>query len=151
MSRLFRFIIPIFFLAVSGCNHSTKKLSDSVKAGSGMSISYAKGFSISAFENYRKITVLNPWQQSAGNSFEYYLVDSGKVVPADLNGKQVVRTPVKRVICLSTSHIGFLSALNEIPSLKALSGAGFASDTQVIKAIADKKIFDVGYDQGINY
>jgi len=151
MSRLFRFIIPILFLAVSGCNHGAKKLSDPTKAGSVMSISYAKGFSISAFENYRKITVLNPWQQSAGNSFEYYLVDSGKVVPADLNGKQVVRTPVKRVICLSTSHIGFLSALNEIPSLKALSGAGFASDTQVIKAIADKKIFDVGYDQGINY
>jgi len=116
-----------------------------------MPVSYAKGFTIIDHGAYRKITVIDPWQQSSGVSFEYYLVDSDKDIPADLAGKEVIRTPVRRVICLSTSHIGFLSALNEIPSLIALSGAGFVSDPQVQKAVSSKTVYDVGYDQGINY
>ena len=116
-----------------------------------MPVSYAKGFTIIDHGAYRKITVIDPWQQSSGVSFEYYLVDSDKDIPGVLAGKQVVRTPVRRVICLSTSHIGFLSALNEIPSLIALSGAGFVSDPQVQKAVSSKTVYDVGYDQGINY
>ena len=114
-------------------------------------VSYAKGFTISDNGKFRKITIVDPWQQSSGVSFEYFLVDRDKDIPAELKGKQIIRTPVQRVICLSTSHIGFLSALNEIPSLKSLSGAGLVSDPQVLKAISDKKVFDVGYDQGINY
>jgi len=134
-----------------GCASGTKKTPGPAINGRTTDISYARGFTISDFGRYRKITVLDPWQQSSGISFEYYLVDRDKNIPGELEGKQVIRTPVGSVICLSTSHIGFLSALNEIGSLKALSGAGFVSDPEVQKAVASKKVFDVGYDQGINY
>lgn len=60
-------------------------------------------------------------------------------------------TPVKRVIFLSTSHIGFLNPLGETGSLVALSGSAFVSDPEVLSGIESKKIADVGYDQGINY
>lgn len=151
MSRFAFFYIPFLIWGVVCCATGKKKSSDLSVAGRNISVSYAKGFSISDHETYRKVTVLDPWQQSAGISFEYYLVDRDKDIPAQLVGKEVIRTPVKRVICLSTSHIGFLSALNEIPSLKALSGAAYVSDPEVLKAIASKTVFDVGYDQGINY
>lgn len=114
-------------------------------------MNYAKGFTVSDHGNYRVVTVKDPWQQSTGISFEYYLVDRDKEIPIELKEKQVIRTPVRSVICLSTSHIGFLRAINEIASLKALSGAGFVSDTAVQKAVASEKVFDIGYDQGINY
>ncbi len=68
-----------------------------------------------------------------------------------LNMIWLTGTPVSRVICLSTSHIGFLSTLHEIPSLKAISGAGYVSDPAVQKAVASKEIADIGYEQGINY
>jgi iron complex transport system substrate-binding protein len=149
--RVFLLIIPFLISGVLSCTPGKKKPSDTKNAGRSLSLSYAKGFSISDHGNYRKITVLDPWEQSSGIRFDYYLVDRAKDIPVELIGKQVIMTPVKSVICLSTSHIGFLRALDEINSLKALSGAGYVSDPEVQKAVADKKIFDVGYDQGINY
>ena len=151
--KLTFFFVYILFLilGVLCCTNGKKKSPHPFVEGQILPLSYAKGFSISSYEQYRKITVLNPWQQSQGISFEYYLVDRNKPIPVELEGKQIVRTPVNCVICLSTSHIGFLSALNEISSLKALSGAGFVSEPQVREALKLKKVFDVGYDQGINY
>ena len=143
--------ILILILGVLCCTNGNKKSSHPFVKGQILPLSYAKGFSISSYEQYRKITVLNPWQQSQGISFEYYLVDRNKPIPIELEGKQVIITPVNRVICLSTSHIGFLSTLNEISSLKGLSGAGFVSEPEVQEAVKLKKVFDVGYDQGINY
>jgi len=147
----FLFFMPVLFLGLICCAPTKKKSADHSITGHNLNVSYAKGFTICDFGKYRKVTVLDPWQQSAGISFEYYLVDRDNELPAELTGKEVIRTPVSRVICLSTSHIGFLSALNEIPSLKALSGAAFVSDPDVLKAISSKTVYDVGYDQGINY
>jgi len=144
-------LLPFLIWGVVCCAPGKKKPSGLSGSGDKLSVTYAKGFTISNHGKYRQVTVLDPWQQSSGVQFEYYLVDRDKEIPAELAGKEVIRTPVKRVICLSTSHIGFLSALNEIPSLKALSGAGFVSDPEVLKAVASKTVFDVGYDQGINY
>jgi iron complex transport system substrate-binding protein len=151
MSRLHFLLIPVLILGILSCSPGRKKHSETIGKGQFLSVKYAKGFTVSDYGKYRKITVLSPWQQSGGISFEYYLVDRMKEVPVELKGKQVIRTPVKSVICLSTSHIGFLSALNETASLKALSGAAFVSDPEIRKAVASKIVADVGYDQGINY
>jgi len=144
-------LIPLFIWGVFGCAPARKKSSVSAMTGRLLPVSYARGFTITDHGQYRKITVLDPWQQSSGVSFEYYLVDIEKDIPKELEGKQVIRTPVRSVICLSTSHVGFLSALHEIGSLRALSGAEFVSDPEVQNAVASKKVFDIGYDQGINY
>lgn len=151
MSRLVFILIQLSILSVLSCTPGRKKPSDSPGKGRYIPVNYAKGFTISDNGQFRKITVINPWQQSKGINFEYYLVDGTGNISFESDGKQVIRTPVKRVICLSTSHIGFLDALNEIQSLIALSGPGFASNPQVQKAVATKKISDIGYDQGINY
>jgi iron complex transport system substrate-binding protein len=151
MSRSVFIFILLVSLMLFSCSQGRKKSSDPVIAGRFMSVDYAKGFTMSDYGKYRKITVLDPWQKSAGISFDYYLVDRINDIPLELEGKQVIRTPVRRVICLSTSHIGFLSALHETASLKALSGAGFVSDPEIQKAVAAKTVVDVGYDQGINY
>jgi len=145
------FFVLFMFLGMANCSQGRKKATDSLKEGRWLPVSEAKGFTICDFGQFRKITVTDPWQQSGGVNFEYYLVDRDNVIPFELKGKLVIRTPVERVICLSTSHIGFLSALNEIGSLKALSGAGFVSDPEVQSVVASKKVVDVGYDQGINY
>lgn len=116
-----------------------------------MPISYAKGFRIDEFQGYKKITILSPWQKSEGVSLEYYLLPRSKEIPSELKGKQIIRTPVQKIICLSTSHIGFLRALGKTSSLIGLSGADLVSDTTVQRAIKENRVKDVGYDQGLNY
>ena len=147
MSRSFIILCSVLWC----CSPQAKKQPESKSKGENMKLNYAKGFNVCDFGQYRKITVSDPWQQSAKVSFEYYLVDRDKEIPSGLEGQLIIRTPVKGIICLSTSHVGFLNAIHELPSLKALSGAGFVSDPEVQKAVSEKKVLDVGYDQGINY
>ena len=151
MLRIITILIFCVLIVFYSCNSDKNRPSEKPKVSENLRIYHAKGFTITNYGNYRKITVVNPWQQSGGVSFDYYLVDRSAEIPADLTGKQVIRTPVREVICLSTSHVGFLSALQEIPSLKALSGTSYVSDIEVQKGVISKKIVDVGYDQGINY
>ena len=151
MLRSVTILIFIVFWSLSGCHSGKPKALQKSKIAQGLKIDHAKGFTISNYGNYRKITVENPWQQSGGVRFDYFLVDRDKEIPSELVGKQIIRTPIQSVICLSTSHVGFLSALHETSSLKALSGTSFVSDTDVQKGVAAKKIVDIGYDQGINY
>ena len=146
--------VRVFALLVFGlisCNPGAKKTCLNNNRSTLLPIFYAKGFKIENFSNYKKLWVLSPWQKSQGVNFEYYLVPQNKDIPQELKSKQIIRTPVKRVICLSTSHIGFLRALNVLNSLKGLSGAQYVSDTSAQQAIKKKLILDVGYDQGLNY
>ncbi len=151
MSRFVSIIFLYLIICQVNCTPGKKRPAENPISGKSIAVKYAKGFTITDHQDYRKITVNNPWQQSSGISFDYYLVDDGKEIPPEIVGKEIIRTPVKSVICLSTSHVGFLSALHEINSLKALSGSGFVSDQEVQKAVLSKKIVEIGYDQGINY
>lgn len=97
------------------------------------------------------LTVANPWQKSTGNIFEYHLVKRGEKIPDELQKQQVIFTPVKRVICLSTTHIGFLDALGEVSSIVGLSGTNYLTNPEVRKGVSENRIREVGYEQGLNY
>ena len=151
MSRFALILIFFLIFGLFNCSPGGTTPGESKIARQLLPLNYAKGFTIENYGKYRKVTVFDPWEQSKGIGFDYYLVDRSKDIPKELDGKLVIRTPVCRVICLSTSHVGFLSALHEISSLKALSGAAYVSDPEVQKAIAARKISDIGYEQSINY
>jgi iron complex transport system substrate-binding protein len=151
MPKLIARIFALLLFGFNSCNPGANKTPNSTNKSTLMPVSYARGFKIEIFSNYKKLTVLSPWQNSQGISFEYYLVPQNKEIPDELTGKEIIRTPVKKVICLSTSHVGFLSVLNVTNSIKGISGPGFVLDTTVQKAINNKSIIDVGYDTGLNY
>jgi len=111
----------------------------------------ASGFTIQQKESWLKLTVANPWQKSTDNIFEYHLLRRGEKIPNALKGQQVIFTPVKRVICLSTTHIGFLDALGEVASIVGLSGTNYLTNSEVRKGVSENRIREVGYEQGLNY
>jgi iron complex transport system substrate-binding protein len=149
--KLLFFVILFLSVNLSSCSTSPTTKQEHEADHSASTITYAKGFEINSHRTYRKVSVTAPWQKSKGVSFDYYLVDRTKQIPPELAGKNIIRTPVSRVICLSTTHVGFVSALNEVPSIQAISGASYVSDSIVRQRVANKQIADIGYDQGINY
>jgi iron complex transport system substrate-binding protein len=111
----------------------------------------ASGFTIQQKVLWQKLTVTNPWQKSTDNIFEYFLLKRGENIPSDLKDKQVIFTPAKRVICLSTTHIGYLDALGELGSIIGLSGTNYVSNPEVKRGVSENRIREVGYEQGLNY
>ena len=61
------------------------------------SLVYAKGFSLYHDQHSAKIVIKNPWQHAEDVQYEYLL-----------NSKEAIgeiKIPLKKVVCLSTTHI----------------------------------------------
>lgn len=138
-------IFPVFIFLLIGCHTPVEQ------KNSDTGNHYARGFTISEEENFRKLTVKNPWEKAKNIDIEYHLVDKKADVPAWIKDKNVIRTPVENIVCMATTHIAFLDALGEINKLTGISGSMYISNQQVKDKIAQGKISDVGYDQNLNY
>ena len=62
-----------------------------------------------------------------------------------------VSRPLGRVVCMSTSHVAFLDALDCDSVICAVSGTGFISSAPLQERIARGEVKDVGYDQAPDY
>jgi iron complex transport system substrate-binding protein len=109
---------------------------------------YARGFEIETNSHFTKLTVKSPWEKAGNISYHYYLVSEGTRIDSL---KEAITIPVKRVICLSTTHLGFVSALGEIDKICGISGTKYVSDPELRGRIEKGEVPDVGYDQSLNY
>jgi iron complex transport system substrate-binding protein len=140
--RSFILFIILFFLFFACSRKAT------IQTGKGSSNKYAHGFRVEAHPSFTKLSVSSPWENAGDVTFDYFLVPEGTTIDSL---KSAISVPVKKVICLSTTHIGFISALGEIDRVFGISGAKYVSDP-ILKAKIDKgEVPDVGYDQNLNY
>ncbi|MGD9995106.1 MAG: ABC transporter substrate-binding protein [Salinivirgaceae bacterium] len=140
---LTRSIIPMF-LFVACQNPQTSNTSEE-PAYQVDSLRYAQGFILKHSDSLQQLQVINPWQHASQVNFSYLLSDK----PA----KQAlqIHTPVKRVVCLSTTHLAFIVALNEHQSVVGLTNPNLVSNSIIRKQIAEGDTRDVGNEQALNY
>ncbi len=112
---------------------------------------YAEGFRIEKFEDCTKLTVMDPWERAEDIVFEYFLFNENAKIPETAAGRSILRTPVRRVVCLSTTHLAFLDALNETGSVTGISGGGYIYNPVIRNRFEAGNIYDVGYGQNLNY
>ena len=76
------FFIISCFLIFSSCKKEKKEIASSPKSSEGVAqnISYAKGFTITNFKDYKEIKVTTAWPESK-KTFRYLLVEKGKAIP----------------------------------------------------------------------
>lgn len=144
-------LIPALFLVLWTSCTSKQPGSAAVVTSSSDSIRYAKGFSINRIGNIRIVRVFNPWEGAKGVEYKYILVPKGASVPDSLKKFPVIETPVKRIVCLSTTHIALLTFLDQRNSLVGAASPGYISDSVVRTMVSQKKVMDVGFDQALNY
>ncbi len=141
MQRIFGFLF--IGLIISGCSKPEQSHHSSNH--------YAQGFSKLVEDSIRKLTVFNPWAKASNVVFEYYLIGKSEEVPANISGKNIIRTPVESIICLSTTHIAFLEKLGELDKLTGISGGIYVSHSAVTEGIETNRIADIGYGNNLNY
>jgi len=140
----------ILFLGISlfSCNNTSTKKEVDKQTGNSKELTYSKLFEIREFENYTELRVLS---EDGSQTNVFYLVNKNTEIPEILKDKQIIRTPVERVICLSTTHIAFIDLLEETSKIVGIAGSNNVYNKKVLKAITEKTIFDVGYDQSLDY
>jgi iron complex transport system substrate-binding protein len=112
---------------------------------------YARSFEMDKQGDVTRLTVFNPWEKARGVSIEYYLINENKTIPDSLLAKKVIRTPVKRMVCMSTSHLGFIDILGENESVVGVSGSLYVTNPEIRQRLEDGRAVDVGYGQNLNY
>jgi iron complex transport system substrate-binding protein len=143
-------VLMIMILAACCKHESPGTLHDHQSGLSSVSVKQARGFSIEDNDSYKSVTIHNPWQNAKNIRYTYYLSASDSL--CKLKGDATfIQVPVSRVICLSTTHIGFLEYIEELGSIVGLSGTRYVSNPYLLDKISQGKILDVGYDEGINY
>ncbi|UCG28140.1 MAG: ABC transporter substrate-binding protein [Bacteroidales bacterium] len=116
-----------------------------------LSLRYATGFNIDYYNDIKRITIMNPWQGARNVNLEYYLAPKGVDLENLPQHAQVIRIPVKRIICMSTTHIGMLDFIGKLNSLVGISGSRYVTNENVRSGIEKGDIVDIGYEQNIHY
>ncbi len=112
-------------------------------------IKYAKGFEVEYRDNYKIVTVKNPWK-GADVSFQYILIQCGTPIPEGFDRAQIVRVPVESVVTLSTTYLGHLDRLKLLDRLVGVSDAKKINTPGVIAKLENNELAEVGTNHTLN-
>lgn len=110
---------------------------------------HAKGFSVRYTGSYKIVHILSPFGKSTDTA-RYLLVPRGKSRPAGYANYQVVETPVRSLVAMSSMHIGLLGFLGAEDVLTGMGNLKYVSSPKVITRIESGKVKEVGKDQTLN-
>ena len=113
-----------------------------------LSVTYASGFDIEYHNNYKVVTVTNPWQ-GAQESFRYVLLQCGTPAPQDVDGA-VVEVPVGNIIAMSTTYLPTLEDLGLIDKLIGLDSYMWTTNPAVRARIESGDIAEIGGGAAVN-
>jgi len=113
-------------------------------------IDRAERLSICMSDSCTIVTLSNPWQGANGVQIRYYLVKrGGKSITVDDTSK-IIYVPVRKIICMSTTHLAMIAALGEENSVKGVSGTGFVFNKKILSMADEGLVADVGYENTLN-
>ncbi|NWF79638.1 MAG: ABC transporter substrate-binding protein, partial [Chloroflexi bacterium] len=108
-----------------------------------VSLSDSVGWTIEYFNNYKVITVLNPWRD-AEEQFRYVLVQCGTPPPADVGEAQVIEVPVQSIVTMSTTQLPHLNTLGLLDRLVGVASFQYINTPAVIELIKANKLVEIG-------
>ncbi len=140
-------VIPVFLIAISSCGPDRKKDNDNERVSTN---DYARLFSVSDSGDYYRLDILSPWQGAEDIVITYYLAGNIGKIPGDVKKSSKIQLPVRKCICLSTTHIAMIEAAGSLESIIGVSGTDYVSNKLVRERIEKNLVKDVGYDSNLN-
>jgi len=139
------FVLLVMLMIVS-CNPKQEQTSDAAKE---TQLKYAEGFSVRNEGNIKFVTITNPYP-GATSGYQYLLVPIGESIPAHDDNIEVIRTPITKIVCTSTTHIPLLDYLNETNALIGFPTTDYVSSEKMRTRIDENLVTDLGIDKGMN-
>lgn len=98
---------------------------------------YAKYFSISDSAGIVCLQIIDSWSSSKEKVDDYSI--------------DIKSSPIERVVCMSTSHIAYMSALGLEDKIVGVSGVKYISNKKILDRVKNGEIEDIGYEGSLNY
>ncbi|MBX2900621.1 MAG: ABC transporter substrate-binding protein [Cyclobacteriaceae bacterium] len=142
-----RFVKTFIACCMVGASCTPKKIT--APATSGIQLNYATGFSVHSVGNIHQVKILSPYA-GAKEAYTYLLVPATEVVPEHAADVTVIRTPIKSIVCTSTTHIPLLDYINQTEALIGFPTTDYISSEKMRARIDAGLITDLGIDKGMD-
>ncbi len=144
-----RLILIVLILTALGCRTENKPGRQKA-LDQNNEVIRAERFTLQKKNGLTEVRIINPWQGATGITQVYFLVNRGSELPAGIDSADVIFVPVRKIICMSTTHIAMISALHEEKSIVGVSGTNLIYSPRLIKDAESGLIADVGYEANLN-
>lgn len=135
-----RFIL-LFFTSLTilfSCNQNNMEYIQA-KEPEYSEIEYASSFTI---EKKETVTIIKV--KSKQNEFTYYL-------SKDSISDNIIQIPLKKVICMSTTHTTYINSLSKSHTIQAISGTKYVNNNTLRNLIETNQIIEIGYESSLNF
>ena len=112
-------------------------------------LKYAKGFSITYYKTFKQVNVYN-YEGKRIDTAQYLLIRRGGLIPDGFPNAQVIETPVRSIIGMSSMHVALIDFAEADGILTGLGNLKYASSVKVRKYIREGKIKEVGQETNLN-
>jgi iron complex transport system substrate-binding protein len=142
------FSITLLFVALvlSSCGNKTSNTT-SGQATDSLKLSYAQGYAIKYFDEYKEVIVYSPWVKGSVYARYYLVKNAGTKTPTDGTKVQI---PLKTLAVTSVTHFEFLRLLGELQTVNAVCSPNIIYNAEINKRIGEGKIADLGDAFNIN-
>lgn len=104
---------------------------------------YARGFMVEYVNDYKVITVRNPWDTSK-TLHQYILLKPNQSRPDTLPLATVVNIPVKRIVTVFAPHVELVQGLGELSSIVGVCEPQYIHNPQIKQNINQNTVVDLG-------
>ncbi len=147
MTHLKTILILISSVTLSACAGNTSGIKNSELINGN---EYAKHFRVTGKEDKVQFEIIDNWSSSEDNTYCYsFVINTDN--KSDNKKTTTLKYPVKRVVCMSTSHIAYMKVLRLTNLIVGVSGKQYISDKDVLSGIEKGTIYDIGYEGSLNY
>jgi len=143
-------LLAIFFILVESCGGKKENHARQGIIGNEAIISRAERFTLEKKTGWTEIKIINPWQGATGVNQTYYLLKRGSAIPYGLDTMSVIFVPIRKIVCMSTTHIAMISELGEGNSIEGVSGTGLIYSPDITSNVKKGLVSEVGYEANLN-
>lgn len=144
MKYLLSFIFPII-LCLYSCNPNKNTTNNAAKNHDSTIIKYAKGFTVSQHSNYKLVDIHDPSGEN-NTVYKYALLERGTDNTTIPIGYQIIETPVRSVICMTTLQVSNFIKLNAVDKIVGITSTRFLFNPQMKEQLATGKTSKIGIE-----
>lgn len=148
--RFLTLLVTCSLLLIS-CKEEKKQAVISINKSEGIeeTISYAKGFSITNYKDYKKVVVNSAWPNSH-KTFTYLLVKKGGKLPKHDANTKIIEIPIKTLVAVSITNIPALEYLEIDSSLIGFPNTKYICSKKTRERVDKGEIKELGNDLELN-
>ncbi len=147
MNRVLLFLF--LSILISACTQTKPKTVGSDVVVHKEKLQYAKGFEIRNFKGYKTLRILKAFKDD-NHQITYYLIPKSVPLPDSLQHKNIIRTPVERIVLTSTTHIPMVELLGRENTIIGFPNTAYISSPKTRQLIDNGIIKELGQEQNIN-